>query len=115
MEEISMMTRIISAIVLLAIFVPALVVGKLPFALLMLAISFLSLNEMFKVRKSKKEIPILVELFAYILVGFLTLNNYQAKDLTFSINYQMIAILIFAFLSPLVSMMLYTSLLQLFL
>ncbi len=97
-----MMTRIISAIVLLAIFVPALVVGKLPFALLMLAISFLSLNEMFKVRKSKKEIPILVELFAYILVGFLTLNNYQAKDLTFSINYQMIAILIFAFLSPLV-------------
>lgn len=97
-----MKTRVFSAIVLLAIFVPALVIGNLPFALMMLVISWFGLSELFKVRKSKKELPILVELFAYILVGFLTLNNYKEAVLTFEMNYQLMALLIFAFLSPLV-------------
>ena len=80
-----MKVRIISAVVLLAIFIPLLLVGGLSYSLLMLLIALLGLYELLKIRKTKKEFPFFVELCAYILVAFMTLNNYQSKDLYFLI------------------------------
>lgn len=97
-----MKIRIISAIVMLLIFVPLLIVGKLPFALLMLVISLIGLREIFKVKRKQKEFPVLMELFGYLLVSFLTLNNYNSSSLVFEIDYRLVAFMIFAFILPVV-------------
>jgi len=97
-----MKIRIISAAVLLAIFVPLLLIGGLPYSILMLIIALAGLHELLKIRKTKKDFPFLVELCAYVLVSFITLNNYSSKDLYFLMDYRLMAIMMFIFLSPMV-------------
>lgn len=97
-----MKIRIISALVMLLIFIPLLVVGGLPFSLLMLLISLVGLHEIFKVRRKQKDYPFMMELFGYLLVGFLTLNNYTSSSLVFEIDYRLVAFMIFAFILPVV-------------
>lgn len=97
-----MKIRIISAIVLLAVFVPALIFGGIYFSILMLLASMIGLHELLKLRKTKKEFPIFMELFAYILVAFLTMSNYDSKTLYYLMDYRMMAFMIFAFLAPIV-------------
>ena len=50
-----MKKRIISAILMLAIFIPVLIFGKLQFKLLVLAIALISQHELMKIRRVKKE------------------------------------------------------------
>ncbi len=97
-----MKNRIISAILLLVVFVPFLVVGGMPFAVLMLVVGLLGLHELIKARETKKEFPFLMKLFAYLLVGFFILNNYNSNTLVFHIDYRAVSFLIFAFLIPLI-------------
>lgn len=97
-----MKIRIISAAILLAIFVPLLLLGGLPYSLLMLVIALMGLHEILNIRKTKKEFPFLVELCAYILVAFMTLNNYRSQDLYFLMDYRLMAIMMFIFLTPMV-------------
>ncbi len=97
-----MKIRIISAAIMLLIFIPLLILGGVPFALLMLLISLIALHEIFKVRRKEKEIPFIMELLSYVLVGFLTLNNYKSHALILEIDYQLVAFMIFAFLFPIV-------------
>lgn len=97
-----MKVRVISAAVLLAIFVPLLLIGGLPYSILMLFIALLGLHELLKIRKTRKEFPFFVELCAYILVAFITLNNYDSKDLYFLMDYRLMSIMIFIFLAPMV-------------
>lgn len=97
-----MKIRIISAAVLLAIFIPLLLIGGLPYSILMLFIALLGLHELLKIRKTKKDFPFLVELCAYVLVAFLTLNNYSSKNLSVLMDYRLMATMMFVFLSPMV-------------
>lgn len=97
-----MKIRIISAAVLLAIFIPLLLIGGLPYSLLMLLIALFGLHELLKIRKTKKDFPFFVELCAYILVSFLTLNNYRSQNLAFLMDYRLMSVMMFVFLSPMV-------------
>ena len=97
-----MKVRVLSAIVLLAIFIPLLLTGGLPFSLLMLLIALLGLHELIKIRKTKKDFPFFVEICAYVIVTFMTLNNYESKDLFFLMDYRLMSIIMFVFLSPMV-------------
>ena len=97
-----MKIRVISAAVLLAIFVPLLLIGGLPYSLLMLLIALFGLHELLKIRKTKKDFPFFVELCAYILVSFLTFNNYRSQNLSFLMDYRLMSIMIFVFLAPMV-------------
>ena len=97
-----MKVRIISAIILLIVFIPVLIIGKLPFSLLMLFAAMLGLHELLGLRKTKKEFPIFMELFAYILVGFLTISHHDSQSLTYTMDYRMMAFMMFAFILPMV-------------
>ena len=97
-----MKIRIISALVMLLIFVPLLLTGGIPFAGLMLVISLIGLHEIFKVKKKQKEVPILIEMFGYLLGGFLTLNNCTSSYLTLDIDYRIVAFMIFVFILPII-------------
>jgi len=97
-----MKTRVLSAIILLAIFIPLLLIGGLPYSTLMLFIALLALHEILNIRKTKKEFPFFVELCAYILVAFITFNNFGSKDLSFIMDYRLMSIIMCVFLSPMV-------------
>ena len=54
-----MKTRILSAIVMLAISIPLLIIGKLPFAIFVTLLGVCGLFELLHVREEKKKDPIL--------------------------------------------------------
>jgi len=96
-----MKVRIISAIVLLAISIPILIIGKLPFAIFMAIAAVLALHELLKTRRKMKELPFTIELYSYILAAFFTLNNYNSGNIL-TLDYRLIAFLILVNLMPLV-------------
>ena len=75
-----MTKRVVSAIVMIAIFVPFLIMGGIPFAVVMGIISLMGLYELLHIRESKKQFPKLMKLFAYIMVIFFTMLNCTSND-----------------------------------
>ena len=103
-----MKQRIISAVVLLTIFIPILLIGKIPYALLMTVLAWMALYEMLKVRNTKKPFPVLMKILSYALVMFFVITNYNLTksivldNLAFYLDYRIIAIFIFAYITPIV-------------
>lgn len=97
-----MKTRIISAIVLVLVFVPLLVIGELPFIGFMSILSILGLYELLKVRESKKEFPIVLKVFAYLLTLYFCLYNTSSIEFFNKFDYRVMALIIFAFITPMV-------------
>ena len=103
-----MKQRIISAAVLLAIFVPILLIGKVPYLILMTVLAWMGLHEIFNVRKTKKDFPPVMKFLAYLLVGLFVITNYNNteiltyKDLSFYMDYRIMTVLIFAYVMPIV-------------
>lgn len=96
-----MKERIISAIVLLIIFVPILILGELPFAILMSILAVCSLHELFKTRRKVNRIPMAIELYSYILVIFFTMNDYGSYNIM-SLDYRLMPFLVLTNLTPLI-------------
>ena len=61
-----MKTRIISAIVALAIVIPLIMVGGTAFNVGVYVISLIALKEFLDIKASKKQLPIFIQLIAYI-------------------------------------------------
>lgn len=97
-----MKIRIISAIIIVAIFVPFLIIGELPFAIFMSILSVGGLYELIRVRESRKKFPSLLKVFAYVIVVAFCLNNFDSIEFYSSFDYRVMALLIFLFLSPMV-------------
>ena len=70
-----MTKRVISAIVMIAVFVPFLIIGGIPFTILMSVISVFGLYELLHIRETKKEFPLYMKLIAYLMVIFFTTLN----------------------------------------
>ena len=89
-----MKQRIISAVVLLAIFIPILLIGKTPYAILMAVLAWMGLYELLKARKKKKEFPAFMEIIAYVLVTLFVLFNENSSTTGIYMDYRIIASLI---------------------
>ena len=97
-----MKIRVISAILMIAIFVPILIIGDLPFAILMSTLAICGLYELIKVRESKKKFPIILKIFAYIIVVILCLYDIGQIEIKVAFDYRVMSALIFLFLAPVV-------------
>ena len=97
-----MKKRIISAILILAIFIPFLLIGGLPFTILMSIIGLLGLHELIHIRESRKEFPLITKFFAFILFAVLMFISYGNFDFQFSLDLRYISLMIFLFLLPMV-------------
>lgn len=97
-----MKTRIISAIIMILIIIPLVVIGGLPFRVLAILLAILGLKELIDLRKKESNIPIIMEIISYLFVILLIAlgNNYYFKD--YSLTYQIFIILFLVFLLPLV-------------
>ena len=97
-----MKVRIISAVVLAAILIPLLIIGELPFTILMAILSIMALYELIDIREKKKEFPLLLKLIGFVMVAILTITNVDAMELTYVFDYRIISIALFLFLAPMV-------------
>ena len=97
-----MKKRIISAIIILALFIPILLVGGKTFAIIMSLIAIMGLHELIKMRETKKEFPFMMKVFAYILVLFFSLNDFSSIVFHSTLDYRIISFIIFVFLIPMV-------------
>ena len=97
-----MKVRIISALIVIGVFLPFLLIGGLPFALLMSALAVMCMYEIIKARESKKAFPKLLKIIAYIMVVLFTMMNFDSIKFQFDFDYRMVAAFIFIFLSPMV-------------
>ena len=95
-----MKTRIISAIIALAIIIPLIYYGGTAFNLGVYIISLLALKEFLDTKSTKKQIPIFIQLIAYIFITILI--SFNSKDLSgvFTLDYRILSALFMAFLIP---------------
>ena len=97
-----MTKRVLSAILLIVVFIPFLIIGELPFAILMTILGVMGVYELLKVRETKKKFPIVLKIFAYVLAAYFCLYNSSAIDFINKIDYKVMAFIIFLFVSPMV-------------
>ena len=97
-----MKTRIIGAILIIAVFIPFLIMGGLPFAIFMSVLSVGSVYELIKVREEQKKFPLLLKLFAYVLAVAFCMYNLGSIDFQYNFDYRVMTLLIFLFLAPMV-------------
>ena len=97
-----MKKRIISAIIILAVFIPFLLIGELPFTIFMSIIGMLGLYELIHIRESRKEFPLITKFFAFICFALLMFISYGNFDFQFSLDLRYVSLLIFLFLLPMV-------------
>ncbi len=97
-----MKTRVLGAVLIVALFLPFLIVGELPFAIFMTVLGIMGLYELLKVRESKKEFPLFLKVFAYLLTIYFCLYNTDSITFSYMFDYKVMAFIIFLFLSPMV-------------
>lgn len=97
-----MKTRIISAIVMLLIFIPILVLGGSVFKAFTILLAILGMYELMNVRKNKKEIPIAIRIISYILVGIFVYFCNDFYSTSYNLDYRIFIITFLSFLIPLV-------------
>ena len=97
-----MKNRVISAIVMLIIVIPLIIIGKIPYTLGVLVIGLLGLKELLDIRKSKKSFPYIMRLIAYSLLTMIILSNNSKTVIEYILNYRIIALILFCTLIPLI-------------
>ena len=97
-----MKTRILSAALMVAIFIPFLLMGGLPFNIFMAVVSAFGLHELIKVRETRKKFPQVLKIFAYILVMILCFTETNAIEFSYNMDYRFLAFIVFLFTSPMV-------------
>lgn len=97
-----MKIRILSAIVLIAIAIPILLVGGEVFAVFIGLLAVAGLYELIHLRESKKEFPFMMKILAYLLVLFFTLFNFESTYFVYNVDYRVMTFIIFTFLIPIV-------------
>ena len=97
-----MKKRIIGAIIIVGIFIPFLIIGELPFSIFMSILGLFSLYELLKVHENEKKIPVILKVIAYIFTICFCLYDLNSIEFKYHFDYRVMALLIFAFLSPMV-------------
>ena len=97
-----MKKRVISAIVMLAIVIPLLIIGGLAFEIAVSIISVGCIYELMKAKEKEKKIPVVIKAFAYVFTGGLVFVSSYFNDLNAMLDYRMLSSLFLAFLIPVV-------------
>lgn len=93
-------TRIISAIVMVLIAVPILLYGGVPFKLFIILLSNISLYELLSIRKKEKDFPILLKIFAYVILCLMMILDNEVINL--NIDYKFLILIFSCFFLPIV-------------
>lgn len=95
-----MKKRILSAIIMILIFVPLLFIGGVPFTILMTLLALASMYELITIREKKKKIPMLIKVISYLLVILSSILTYNQNIFSYTMSYQLISFIVLIFLLP---------------
>ena len=95
-----MKKRIISAIIMILIFVPLLFIGGIPFSILMTIVSLGAMYELITIREKKKEFPLLTKIISYLFVIFASVLTYNQNIFSYKMSYQLISFIVLIYLLP---------------
>jgi len=98
-----MKKRIISAIIMLAISIPLLIIGDTPFLMFMGILGCMGLYELIKLReKDDYKLPFLVKVISYLSMLYIIFNNTDNGLIYLDLDYRLISLLVFVFLIPVI-------------
>ena len=100
-----MKKRVISAIIMILIFVPLLLAGGILFAGFMTILSLMAMYELMSIREKEKKFPSLQKFLAYLLIIFSSVLTYNQNVFSYTMSYQLIAFIILVFLLPILMML----------
>ena len=92
--------RILSAFMMLLIFIPIFVVGGNLYKVCIYIVALLGLSEFIDIRNSKKEVPFVIKILCYIAFSFLIFSNISGNTMFFSIDYRILSGIFTLFLIP---------------
>lgn len=95
-----MKTRVVSAVVALAIIVPLLIIGGKPFALAMGILAVLAYKEIVELKESHNKLPILVQVIGLINLLLLVFSEFDGYSIMFGVTYKGIALTLVTLLVP---------------
>lgn len=95
-----MLKRILSALVMCAIGIPALILGGNFFYILIFLLSIVALYEIIDIKESKKSLPVFIKVMSYIMLSviFVMVN---VEDI-FSIDYRIVSALMMSMFLPII-------------
>ena len=97
-----MKINIFNSLILLAIFVVSLFLGKLAFSISMSLFAIISLREMLYIKNKDKYFPIEIEIISYVILIFFVMNNYDNNLYFYYIDYKILSVLLLSSLIPMV-------------
>ncbi len=97
-----MKTRVLSAIIVLLICIPILLIGGTLYNLLVLAIALLGLNEMLDMRDKKYPIPLWIKLLSFFVCTYLVTNISTYNNFVYLLDYRSVSLIMFIFLLPII-------------
>lgn len=97
-----MKTRVISAIVILLIFIPILLLGGIYFDVGVCVLAAGGLYELIKVGSTEKKIPIVMQIISYLVLIYICTRNINSVDFNYKYSYQMISSILLIYFLPLV-------------
>lgn len=95
-----MKTRIISAMVAFAIFIPIFLIGGNVFNLAVYAVAMLGLKEFLDIRETRKAFPNFVKFISYVMLSLIIFGNTISDNMLISIDIRIISGLFLTFLIP---------------
>lgn len=93
-----MKKRTISAVLLLAVIIPLIIIGGIPFALLIGLVSIFAFKEIIEIYK----LPMIVKVLGFISLISLIYSNFDANTLIIGLNYQVISLIIVLLFLPVI-------------
>ena len=97
-----MKTRVISAIIALAIFIPIIFHGGIVFNITAYLLGLIALKEFMDAKSKNKEIPFVIRIIAYALISLIILTDVTSVSLNYSLDYRIIAALFLTLLTPVI-------------
>ena len=97
-----MKKRVISIIIMLLIFIPLFITGGKLFTGLMTLIALLGMHELLNIKETDNKISLVMKVYSYILLVFVTLNNIDKIDFQYTMDYKMISLIILMFIIPMI-------------
>ena len=95
-----MKTRVISALIALAIFIPIFIIGGTIFNLTVISLSIIALKEFIDVKDTKKKTPSFIKFISYTFLILILLFGLQCENIALNIDYTILSALFLAFLLP---------------
>lgn len=92
--------KLLSALLMLLIFIPFFSIGGGIYNAFVYLISLIALYEFINIKSSKKDVPLFIRVLCYIAFTFIIFSNIRGDSLIFSIDYRIISGIFTLFLIP---------------